>query len=52
MKKNRNKLSVAKDTIRTLAGVDLHQVAGGVNATAGHANSCVRSCPTDNTKPE
>ena len=53
MKKKRNKLSVERDTIRTLAAVELHAVAGAVNASgAGHPNSCVKSCPTDNTKPE
>ena len=54
MKKKQNKLGVAKDTIRTLAGVELHQVAAGagVNATAGHGQSCVRSCTTDSTLPQ
>ena len=54
MKKKQNKLCVARDTIRTLAMVELHVVAGGVNPSGGigHPNSCVRSCPTDNTKPE
>lgn len=43
MKKQRNRLGVAKDTIRTLVSVELHEVAGGVNATA-NGQSCVQSC--------
>ena len=49
MKKHKNKLGVAKDTIRTLAGVELREVAGGVNATAGQGQSCVQSCTTNRT---
>jgi hypothetical protein len=51
MKKKQNKLGVAKDTIRTLMAVELQEVAGGVNPS-GQGNSCVRSCPTDQTSQQ
>ena len=52
MKKKQNKLGMARDTIRTLAGVELREVAGGVNATAGHGQSCVQSCTSNRTAAE
>jgi hypothetical protein len=43
MKKKQNKLSVARDTIRTLVQVELHQVVSGIN-TSGTENTCTKGC--------
>jgi hypothetical protein len=43
MKKKQNKLSVARDTIRRLVQVELHQVVAGVN-TSGTQNTCTKGC--------
>jgi hypothetical protein len=39
MKKKQNRLSVARETIRTLVQVELREVAGAVN-TSGTQNTC------------
>jgi len=49
-KPNFTKLTVRRETIRALAGIELTRVAGG-NAAVAKTETCAVNCPGDSVVP-
>jgi len=50
-KPNLTKLTVRRETLRALTGIELTRIAGGGDAAVAKTESCAVNCPGDSVVP-